>query len=111
MRKERYSECVVSIIHSVADYKVINRDLVHSHALPWFPVNEGVTGGHETKGADFFSDAVYLCFCCIWHFKRKSDIQIDFPQIIHCLLRVNDGIDIAHMPNSLESSASTSSKV
>ena len=90
---------------------IVDCHLVHPHAFPWLPIYRSIAGRHGIKGAYFFADAVHLIPRCVGYQQFLRDIGVDILQTVQSLRRIDNVVRITHMPNSLASSASTSSAV
>ena len=98
-------------VYRIEHDKIVDRHLVHPHAFPWLPIYQSIAGRHEIKGAYFIADAVHLIPRCVGYQQFLRDIGVDILQTVQSLRRIDNVVRITHMPNSLASSASTSSTV
>ena len=98
-------------VYCIEHDKIVDRHLVHPHAFTWLPIYRSIAGRHEIKGAYFFADAVHLIPRCVGYQQFLRDIGVDILQTVQSLRRIDNVVRITHMPNSLASSASTSSAV
>ena len=98
-------------VHRIEHDKIVDWHLVHPHAFPWLPVYRSIAGRHEIKGAYLLADAVHLIPRRVGYEQFLRDIGVDILQTVQSLRRIDNVVRITHMPNSLASSASTSSAV
>ena len=106
-----HSYRAAAVIYDIIDDEIVYRYPMHPHAFPRLPIHDSISGRHKIQRPDFFPDTIDLALCCLRCLQVISDVRINLPQIIFGFRGVDNGIGIAHIPNSRFNSESTSSAV